>query len=208
MTERLHNEHKAIDKIASNSKYFYTYANKSRKSKGKIGPLINKDTNEVISDPKEIAESLQTQYCSVFSKPDQTKHIENIEEFFNDGSANSSEHSILNDINFSEDDIITAIKKIKPNAAAGPDGIPTILLKECSQQLSKPLYIIFRHSLDSGEVPNLLKDAMVIPIHKGGLKSDVKNYRPVSLLSQILKILEKSFMRQNSIPSRRKQYIE
>ena len=191
VTERLHNEHKAIDKISSNSKYFYTYANKSRKSKSKIGPLINKDTNEVISDPKEIAESLQTQYCSVFSKPDQTKHIENIQEFFNDGSANSSDHSILNDINFSEDDIITAIKKIKPNAAAGPDGIPTILLKECSQQLSKPLYIIFRHSLDSGEVPNLLKDAMVIPIHKGGLKSDVKNYRPVSLLSQILKILEK-----------------
>ena len=190
MAERLHNEHQAINKISSNSKYFYTYANKARKSKGKIGPLINKDTNEVIGEPVDIAESLQTQYCSVFTKPDQTKHIENVQEFFSD-SNNSTDQSILSDIEFSEEDIVTAIKKIKPNAAAGPDGIPTILLKECSEQLSKPLHIIYRNSLDSGEVPNLLKDAIVIPIHKGGLKSDVKNYRPVSLISQILKILEK-----------------
>ena len=192
MAERLHNEHQAIDKISSNSKYFYTYANKSRKSKGKIGPLINKDTKEVISEPADIAESLQTQYCSVFTKPDPTKHIDNIQEFFSDANSNNTPHQpSLSDIKFSEEDIVTAIKKTKPNAAAGPDGIPTILLKECSQQLSKPLYIIYRNSLDTGEVPNLLKDAIVIPIHKGGLKSDVKNYRPVSLISQILKILEK-----------------
>ena len=192
IAERLHNEHEAINKISSNSKYFFTYANKARKSKGKIGPLINKDTNEVISEPAEIAESLQTQYCSVFTKPDSTKLIKNVKEFFSESNSNiNPNHTILSDIKFSKEDIVTAIKKIKSNAAAGPDGIPTILLKECCEELSKPLYIIYRNSLDSGEVPNLLKDAMVIPIHKGGLKSDVKNYRPVSLISQILKILEK-----------------
>ena len=192
IAERLHNEHLAIEKISSNSKYFYTYANTTRKNKGKVGPLINKDTDEVISNPTEIAESLQTQYCSVFTTPDSTKLIENTQEFFNDTeSSENPVHSILSDIKFSEEDIVTAIKKIKPNAAAGPDGIPTILLRECCQELSKPLHIIYRNSLDSGEVPSVLKDAIVTPIHKGGLKSDVKNYRPVSLISQLLKILEK-----------------
>ena len=55
-------------------------------------------------------------------------------------------------------------------------------------------------------MPNILKDAVVTPIHKGGLKSDPQNYRPVSLLSQILKVLEKviavkivSYLEDNNI---------
>ena len=64
INERIHNEKIAVDKIVSNSKYFYSYANKSRNVREKIGPFINKETKETISDPKEMAEMLQTQYCS------------------------------------------------------------------------------------------------------------------------------------------------
>ena len=188
IAERLHNEHIAIDKITTNSKYFFSYANKTRKGRDKIGPLINKETKDIISDPTKIAEALQSKYCSVFTKPDDSKHIPNINEFFSD---NLNGVSGISDINISEEDIITAIKQIKPNSAAGPDGIPIILLKECCEELSKPLAVIYRNSLDTGEIPNILKDALVTPIHKGGLKSDPKNYRPVSLISQLLKILEK-----------------
>ena len=192
VAERLHNEHLAIEKISSNSKYFYTYANKTRKTQEKIGPLINKDTGEVTKNPTEAAEALQTQYCSVFTEPDSTKRIDDVHKFFSDTTeCNKPNQPILSDITFSEEDIVTAIKKIKPNAAAGPDGIPTKLLRECCEELSKPLYIIYRNSLNTGEVPGLLKDAIVTPIHKGGLRSDPKNYRPVSLISQLLKILEK-----------------
>ena len=186
--EKLHNEHQAIDKISTNSKYFFSYANKTRKTREKVGPFINKDTKEIISDALEMAEALQTQFCSVFSTPDENKVIENIEEFFN---SDPSEQLTLKDITFAEEDIEKAIKQIKPHAAAGPDGFPTLLLRECSKQLAKPLYIIFRNSLDSGKVPNVLKDAVITPIHKGGLKSDPKNYRPINLISQLLKTFEK-----------------
>ena len=187
--ERLHDEHKAIDKISTNAKYFYSYANKTRKPRDKVGPLTNKETKEIISDPSDMAEALQSQYCSVFSKPDPNKCIDNIKTFFNEENNNDAQK--LLDIDFSEADIVTAIKQIKAHSAAGPDGIPSILLRNCCEELSKPLYLIYRKSLDTGEVPNLLKDAIVTPIHKGGLKCDPKNYRPVSLLSQLLKILEK-----------------
>ena len=241
IAERLENEHTAIDKITSNAKYFYSYANKTRKCKAKVGPLINKDTNAIISDPKDIAEALQTQYCSVFSSPDHSKQIDDTEDFFNEDenenpilSENSPnkedlvsdlnqikehgfrqsrscssqliDHPTLSDISFDENDVVNAILQIKEHSAAGPDGVPAIFLRKCSNEISKPLSIIFRNSINTGEVPNILKDAVVTPIHKGGLKSDPQNYRPVSLLSQILKVLEKviavkivSYLEDNNI---------
>ena len=185
--EHSHNETIAVDKISSNIKYFYSYANKSKKSRDKVGPFINKETEETITDPAEIAETLQTQYCSVFSTPSRQEEIENIEDFFKE----DGDEPTLSDISFTKDDIVTAIKQIKPHAAAGPDGFPAMLLRECCHEISNPLYIIFRNSIDTGEVPNELKDAIITPIPKGGLKSDPKNYRPINLISQLLKTLEK-----------------
>ena len=44
--------------------------------------------------------------------------------------------------------IIDAIKDIKNNAAPGTDNFPAILLKECAEELSEPLYILWRFSLE------------------------------------------------------------
>ena len=205
--EKLHNEIFAIDKIATNSKYFFTYANKTRKCKDKVGPLIDKDNKEIITDPTKIADTLQSQYCSVFSQPKESEKIENIKEFFevNEPSGfrkqnsclsqvmnhNKPKEDILTDINFTPEDVESCINKIKKHAAPGPDGFSAILLRECSKELSKPLYQIFRNSINTGDVPNDLKDAIITPIPKGGLKSDPKNYRPINLISHLLKALEK-----------------
>ena len=98
---------------------------------------------------------------------------------------------MLTDITFTPEDVQKCINQIKPNAAPGPDGFPAILLRECSKELSKPLYQIFRNSINTADIPNDLKDAIITPIPKGGLKSDPKNYRPINLLSHLLKVLEK-----------------
>ena len=47
-------------------------------------------------------------------------------------------------------------------------------------------------SFNQGVFPNILKIAGVIPIHKKGEKVDCNNYRPISLLSNVSKIFEKS----------------
>ena len=65
------------------------------------------------------------------------------------------------------------------------------LLKANKHQLAVPLTTLFNHSVRSGEFPNCLKHATVIPIHKKGALDDLKNYRPISLLSVYSKIFEK-----------------
>ena len=53
------------------------------------------------------------------------------------------------------------------SSSAGPDGLPSSFLKECLPELIQPLKIIFRKSLDSGDIPAILKRASKIPVFKG-----------------------------------------
>ena len=64
-------------------------------------------------------------------------------------------------------------------------------IKKIINFIENPLLHIFNCSLKMGIVPDLLKIAKVIPIYKGGDSSEMNNYRPISLLSNFAKILEK-----------------
>ena len=54
-----------------------------------------------------------------------------------------------------------------------------------------PLTLIFNHSLETGEVPNSMKVSKLIPLFKSKDKSELGNYRPISILPSLSKILEK-----------------
>ena len=183
--ELVNSENEAIEKILENPKFFFSYSKQKLQKHSKIGPL--KKENKIISEPKEIAECLQEQFCSVFSSPKEDERIENIDEFFCcDESAPG-----INDVQFTEEDIEKVISEIKSNSACGDDGFSALLLKNCKKELSVPLYILWRHSLDTSEVPSFLKRSKICPIHKGSLKCVPKNYRPVALTSHLIKLFEK-----------------
>ena len=84
-----------------------------------------------------------------------------------------------------------AIKSIKGSSAPGPDGIPAYLYKEHVDELVKPLMMILRYSLDSGELPEGEALAVITPIHKGGERFLAANYRPVALTNHMTKIFER-----------------
>ena len=65
-----------------------------------------------------------------------------------------------------------------------------LLLKELAQPLALPLSDLFNLSISSGSVPHIWKQANVTPIHKKTDPSDVSNYRPISLLSTVSKVLD------------------
>ena len=83
------------------------------------------------------------------------------------------------------------IKTLKNNKAVGPQSIPTKLFKMFSEALSKPLTDLINLSFSKGIFPDVLKLAQVIALFKKGEKTDKNNYRPISLISNVSKILEK-----------------
>ena len=82
------------------------------------------------------------------------------------------------------------LAKLNVNKSCGPDGIHPHVLQRSASAMCKPLQIIFQMSLDKGECPADWKIANVTPIHKKGDRTDPSNYRPVSLTSQVCKVLE------------------
>ena len=79
-----------------------------------------------------------------------------------------------------------------PNKSnSGFDQINKKLLKTIRVEISKPLEIIFNESLNLGIFPETMKMAEVIPLYKGKCKFEPGNYRPISLLLTMSKILEK-----------------
>ena len=74
--------------------------------------------------------------------------------------------------------------------ASGPDGLNARVLKECSNEISPILALIYNESLARGEVPDEWRQANVSPVFKKGEKYDAANYRPVSLTCICCKTLE------------------
>ena len=84
-----------------------------------------------------------------------------------------------------------AIKALDNSKSPGADRIPVKILKDAINLVSKPLTLIYNASLERGIFPRIWKLARVTPIHKAGTKTDVNNYRPISVLSVVSRILEK-----------------
>ena len=183
-------EQQAVDKVHRNPKYFYSYAKKFSKQKRSILMLFNRD-KRTCTNPEEIANILQRQFISVFSDPSATN--------INDALFQApSQEKPLNDdmLVFSVVDIVEAIDEIKPGAAAGPDDLSVLLLKKCKQTLSKPIHMIWQHSMSTGTVPKFFKTLHIAPLHKKGSRAIAANYRPVSLTSHVIKIYERVLRKQ------------
>ena len=90
-----------------------------------------------------------------------------------------------------EDEISKIISSFNSSKFAGPNSIPTKILKILQVQISKHLTDIFNLSFTTANIRFSLKSAKVIPIHKKNSNLIVSNYRPIYLFSNLDKIIEK-----------------
>ena len=106
----------------------------------------------------------------------------------------------------SSDFVFKELCSLKPNKSTGLDEIPARFLKDGATALKDQLTHIINLSITTSTVPEEFKSARVRPLFKKNSRSDVGNYRPVSILCVSSKILEKavftqvdSYLRENNI---------
>ena len=88
-------------------------------------------------------------------------------------------------------DVKKAFLKQNVNKAAGPDGVPPVVLKSCAHQLSPVFAEVFNISLEQRKVPKCFKTSSIVPVPKKATITRLNDYRPVALTSVIMKVLER-----------------
>ena len=130
---KLRNAKRRMEKNLANAKEtstktFANYIKSKSKSNNGIGPLKN-STGSLITEEKEMAETLNNFFASVFTKEDKTNiPVRELE----------TEETLVN-IVFTRDKIREKIKNLKPNSAPGPDKITVNILQAAREELLEPL---------------------------------------------------------------------
>lgn len=88
-------------------------------------------------------------------------------------------------------EVLRILESLNPYKPAGVDNIPPKFVKEAVAEIAKPLAILVNRSLQSAQFPNAEKIARITPVYKSGEKTQLDNYRPISILPVFSKVLEK-----------------
>ena len=88
-------------------------------------------------------------------------------------------------------EIHNIISNLNSRKASGADEISVYVLKELRDLLSPIMSNLINECFQKGTYPDCLKLAIVIPLHKGGAETDPNNFRPISILPTLNKVMEK-----------------
>ena len=137
-------------------------------------------------------DSITTEFCEFFStvgerfarniKPPQN----NINHYLNKMQKSNSTFFLAPT---SVDEIHYLIKSLPNKTSSGHDSISNNLIKKLSPSILEPLVIIFNKSLETGVFPEEMKLADVVPLYKSKSEYECTNYKPISLLLTISKLL-------------------
>ena len=160
-------------------------------SKTNDAPSCISDGNgNLISDPTQISETFCDQYTNVAQNILNKRKYEgdgNFEKYMPPPCPNSIDTFSPTD----GEEIKSILAKFNISKSTGPSSIPSKFLHYLSEELTRPLTLIINTCFSTGTHPDKLKISKVIPIFKKGSKLIPANYRPISLLSNINKVIEK-----------------
>ena len=165
--------------IGTNPKRFWTLL--KDRSKAKTSPSIISKDGVDHTDPNAKSHIFNQYFQSVFTSKTHDPFP----------PVHKTRDDALENVVLTEQEVLKELNSINTSKAPGPDGLTTHVLKACAAPLVSPITTLFNQSLQTGKIPSDWRKANVVPIHKKGPKTDPMNYRPISLLPIISKIMER-----------------
>ena len=99
--------------------------------------------------------------------------------------------------NVTEEEVVQAIKESPPKKSSGPDNITSLHLKHLGKKAIKHLAKLFTISINTNVIPQIWKTAQIVPLPKPEKDKNLgKSYRPISLLSNIAKTMERVILKR------------
>ena len=182
---------KEFSRCQNNPKKTWETLNELLKQKGNNDTLPSKivsDAGAELNDAKTISEEFNKYFTEVGKKLKQNIHQKNIDPL---EYIKATTQKLMSFSQVSDHDVEQIILQLK-DVGAGVDGINSKIFKCSYKPILSKLTYFFNLCLSTGTFPNPLKVAAVKPIFKSGDSSLVSNYRPISVLPFISKILEKN----------------
>ncbi|CAL4211378.1 unnamed protein product, partial [Meganyctiphanes norvegica] len=173
-------ERKLAKEIGLNRKGFFKYVNSKLTVRPEISALIN-ENGELVHDEKDMCNVCNRYFHSAFNQPIDGEELPEMDCICNIDIGN---------IEVTPEMVKEKLERLNKYKSCGPDNIHPHMLKETASSVCFPLSMIFEESLQTGETPDDWRKANVTPIFKKGDRNDPANYRPVSLTSQVCKVLE------------------
>ena len=162
------------------------------------GPPVKLNVNgQSIDDDREIAKSLNEYFSTVGETvaaeiPQSQRRMEEYLAKARPGrSGDTFKFQLLE-----EWETKSLLKALAPKTSFADDLISNKLLKICYEGLAKPMTHVINAALAEGVMPEKAKIARTIYLHKGGDKTEIGNYRPISLVSGLGKVIDKVAARQ------------
>ena len=209
--DSIHTEYKALKNRINSliyhskrnyyTKYFNQYANNIKKIWTGIKNIINiktKDHNapncievndDVVTDNKQICDNFNQYFTTVADnilKKNKTPILKTFDKYLPERNSKSFLFEPC-----TPNEVYLLVEQLNPHKGTGPNGIYTEILKLINHLICDTLCKIFNMCITTGRHPDKLKLAHALPIYKKGSRLLVSNYRPISLLSNLNKILEK-----------------
>ena len=180
---------------------------RKRNSKSSIKNIRNKEGN-LVCNTTDIANCLNEHFSTVgknmASKFENAENSEQLKDPLDYISKRVDSSLEFSDTTTSE--ILDIILAQDSKKSCGYDEINNKIIKKTSNVVTPFLKILFNACMKQGVFPECFKLAQVTPLFKGGEKTNLGSYRPISLLPALSKILEKiilvrmmSFLSENDV---------
>ena len=160
----------------------------------KVNKTVQHDTNLVLGKLKDYFSNLAGKLLKKLPKPPNKFTLNAIFQHYKDIIQSDS----FNLPTLSENTILTIFKNTNVSKAAGLDNLSDRFLKNGAEVLTKPITDLFNLSTTSGKFLDSCKIAKLKPIYEKGSLTEASNYRSISLLPLISKVIEKVIHDQTS----------